>query len=133
MTGFVDRQRAAQLMDRAGIEALVLCAPEAFHYATGASIGPAGLFRRAGAGFVVIRLAETCRSASWWRTSMRDNCSGFCRTLLSAATRSGSKPPRWTPRRQGKGCRNASRPALPAGRRVFLGPPHSNSPVPSTS
>ncbi|RVB56312.1 aminopeptidase P family protein, partial [Mesorhizobium sp. M7A.F.Ca.CA.002.03.2.1] len=54
MTGFVDRQRAAQLMDRAGIEALVLCAPEAFHYATGASIGPAGLFRRAGAGFVVI-------------------------------------------------------------------------------
>jgi Xaa-Pro dipeptidase len=54
MTGFVDRQRAAQLMDRAGIEALVLCAPEAFHYATGASIGPAGLFRRTGAGFVVI-------------------------------------------------------------------------------
>ncbi|RUV19138.1 Xaa-Pro peptidase family protein [Mesorhizobium sp. M7A.F.Ca.MR.245.00.0.0] len=54
MTGFVDRQRAAQLMDLAGIEALVLCAPEAFHYATGASIGPAGLFRRAGAGFVVI-------------------------------------------------------------------------------
>ncbi|RUX73476.1 aminopeptidase P family protein [Mesorhizobium sp. M7A.F.Ca.US.006.04.2.1] len=54
MTGFVDRQRAAQLMDRAGIEALVLCAPEAFHYATGASIGPAGLFRRSGAGFVVI-------------------------------------------------------------------------------
>lgn len=54
MTGFVDRERAAQLMDRAGIEALVLCAPEAFHYATGTSIGPAGLFRRAGAGFVVI-------------------------------------------------------------------------------
>jgi Xaa-Pro aminopeptidase len=54
MTGFVCRERAAQLMDRAGIEALVLCAPEAFHYATGASIGPAGLFRRAGAGFVVI-------------------------------------------------------------------------------
>ncbi|AZO40330.1 aminopeptidase P family protein [Mesorhizobium sp. M7D.F.Ca.US.005.01.1.1] len=54
MTGFVDRERAAQLMERAGIKALVLCAPEAFHYATGASIGPAGLFRRAGAGFVVI-------------------------------------------------------------------------------
>ncbi|TPK71833.1 aminopeptidase P family protein [Mesorhizobium sp. B2-4-15] len=54
MTGFVDRQRAALLMERAGIEALVLCAPEAFHYATGAWIGPAGLFRRAGAGFVVI-------------------------------------------------------------------------------
>ncbi|RWC23316.1 Xaa-Pro peptidase family protein [Mesorhizobium sp.] len=54
MTGFVDRQRATQLMASAGIEALVLCAPEAFHYATGASIGPAGQFRRAGAGFVVI-------------------------------------------------------------------------------
>ncbi|TPM35406.1 Xaa-Pro peptidase family protein [Mesorhizobium sp. B2-3-5] len=54
MTGFVDRQRVALLMERAGIEALVLCAPEAFHYATGAWIGPAGLFRRAGAGFVVI-------------------------------------------------------------------------------
>ncbi|MEI9411047.1 Xaa-Pro peptidase family protein [Mesorhizobium salmacidum] len=54
MTGFVDRQRATHLMQRAGIAALVLCAPEAFHYATGASIGPAGLFRRAGAGFVVI-------------------------------------------------------------------------------
>ncbi|RUW58046.1 Xaa-Pro peptidase family protein [Mesorhizobium sp. M7A.F.Ca.US.008.03.1.1] len=58
MTGFVDRRRAAQLMDRAGIAALVLCAPEAFHYATGASIGPAGLFRRAGAGFVVIPASQ---------------------------------------------------------------------------
>ncbi|WP_457150726.1 M24 family metallopeptidase [Mesorhizobium sp. P5_C1] len=54
MTGFVDRLRATQLMERAGLQALVLCAPEAFHYATGAWIGPAGLFRRAGAGFVVI-------------------------------------------------------------------------------
>lgn len=54
MTGFVDRQRATELMRRAGISALVLCAPEAFHYATGAWIGPAGLFRRAGGGFVVI-------------------------------------------------------------------------------
>ncbi|MBZ9960530.1 MULTISPECIES: M24 family metallopeptidase [unclassified Mesorhizobium] len=54
MTGFVDRQRAMQLMQRAGLQALVLSAPEAFHYATGVSIGPAGLFRRAGAGFVVI-------------------------------------------------------------------------------
>jgi Xaa-Pro aminopeptidase len=54
MTGFVDRLRATQLMERAGLQALVLCAPEAFHYATGAWIGPAGLFRRAGAGFVII-------------------------------------------------------------------------------
>ncbi|QKD00975.1 M24 family metallopeptidase [Mesorhizobium loti] len=54
MTGFVDRERAAHVMEQAGIEALVLSAPEAFHYATGAWIGPAGLFRRAGAGFVVI-------------------------------------------------------------------------------
>ncbi|MER9254981.1 Xaa-Pro peptidase family protein [Mesorhizobium sp. M0598] len=54
MTGFVDRERATDLMQRAGIEAMVLCEPEAFQYATGAWIGPAGLFRRAGAGFVVI-------------------------------------------------------------------------------
>lgn len=54
MTGFVDRLRATQLMERAGLQALVLCAPEAFHYATGAWVGPAGLFRRAGAGFVII-------------------------------------------------------------------------------
>jgi Xaa-Pro dipeptidase len=54
MTGFVDRERATRLMERAGIEALVLCEPEAFQYATGAWIGAAGLFRRAGAGFVVI-------------------------------------------------------------------------------
>ncbi|MBB6409704.1 M24 family metallopeptidase [Mesorhizobium sangaii] len=54
MTGFVDRLRATQLMEPAGLQALVLCAPEAFHYATGAWIGPAGLFRRTGAAFVVI-------------------------------------------------------------------------------
>ena len=54
MTGFVDRQHATHLMERANIDALVLCAPEAFHYATGVPIGPAGLFRRAGAGFVVV-------------------------------------------------------------------------------
>lgn len=54
MTGFVDRERATRLMEGAGIDALVLCEPEAFQYATGAWIGAAGLFRRAGAGFVVI-------------------------------------------------------------------------------
>jgi Xaa-Pro aminopeptidase len=54
MTGFVDRQHATELMQRAGISALVLSAPEAFHYATGTWMGPAGLFRRAGGGFVVI-------------------------------------------------------------------------------
>lgn len=54
MTGFVDRERANALMARAGLDALVLSEPEAFQYAIGASMGPAGLFRRAGAGFVVI-------------------------------------------------------------------------------
>lgn len=58
MTGFVDRNRAARLMQEARMDALVLCAPEAFHYATGASMGPAGLFRRAGAGFVVVPARE---------------------------------------------------------------------------
>lgn len=54
MTGFVDRERAARLMAGAGLDALVLCEPESFHYATGAPMGPAGLFRRVGAGFAVI-------------------------------------------------------------------------------
>lgn len=54
MTGFVDRDRAAALMARAGLDALVLSEPESFQYVTGASMGPAGLFRQAGAGFAVI-------------------------------------------------------------------------------
>lgn len=54
MTGFVDRERATRLLAGAGMDALVLCEPESFHYATGAPMGPAGLFRRAGAGFAVV-------------------------------------------------------------------------------
>lgn len=54
MTGFVDRERAAALMERAGMDALVLCEPESFQYVAGAAMGPAGLFRRAGAGFAVV-------------------------------------------------------------------------------
>ncbi|MBV8045605.1 MAG: aminopeptidase P family protein [Paludibacterium sp.] len=52
--GWLDRQRAARLMEKAGLDALVLCEPESFFYATGLSQGVAGLFRRAGAGFALV-------------------------------------------------------------------------------
>lgn len=50
----IDRQRAARLLDEAGLDALVISEPEGFFYATGHSMGVAGLFRRAGAGFAVV-------------------------------------------------------------------------------
>ena len=54
MTGFLDRDRASQLMAEAGLDALVLSEPEAFRYATGENPGPAALFRRAGAAFALV-------------------------------------------------------------------------------
>jgi Xaa-Pro dipeptidase len=54
MAGYIDRVRASTLMLQRGIDALILCEPEAFRYATSASPGPASLFRRAGASFAVI-------------------------------------------------------------------------------
>ncbi len=51
---FLDRARAARLLDAAGLDALVIAEPEGFLYATGAGQGVAGLFRRAGAGFALI-------------------------------------------------------------------------------
>jgi Xaa-Pro aminopeptidase len=50
----LDRQRAQRLLTQAGFDALLLCEPEAFHYAIGVSQGVAGLFRRAGSGFALI-------------------------------------------------------------------------------
>jgi Xaa-Pro aminopeptidase len=50
----LDRKRAQRLLAQAGVDALLLCEPEAFHYATGVYQGVAGLFRRAGSGFAVI-------------------------------------------------------------------------------
>ena len=51
---FLNRERAARLLAAAGLDALVIAEPEGFRYATGASQGVAGFFRRAGAGFAVI-------------------------------------------------------------------------------
>lgn len=54
MAGSIDRRRAGDLLARHHLDALVLSEPEAFRYVTGAWAGPASLFRRAGAAFVVI-------------------------------------------------------------------------------
>jgi Xaa-Pro aminopeptidase len=52
--GFLDRGRAQALMERAGIDALVVLQPENFVYATGATPGVAALWRRAGAALALI-------------------------------------------------------------------------------
>lgn len=51
---YIDRARARQLMAAAGIDALILLQPESIPYATGASAGPATLFRRAGAAVALV-------------------------------------------------------------------------------
>ncbi len=51
---FLDRARASRLLAAAGLDALIVAEPEGFLYATGGGQGVAGLFRRAGAGFVLI-------------------------------------------------------------------------------
>src|SRR5690606_27897934 len=53
-SGALNRARASHLMEEAGFEALLLCEPEAVHYATGVAIPAAGLFRRAGASFALV-------------------------------------------------------------------------------
>ena len=54
MAGFLNRQRAEQLMQNEGLSALVLCQPESIVYATGAFPGVASYWRRAGAAFVIV-------------------------------------------------------------------------------
>ncbi len=54
MHGNLDRDRASDLMQECGLDALVLCEPEAFQYVMGVWAGPASLFRRAGSQFVVV-------------------------------------------------------------------------------
>jgi len=56
--GFLDRHRAARLMRRQGLDALVLAQPESIQYATGAFAGVATYWRRAGAAFVVVPADE---------------------------------------------------------------------------
>lgn len=50
----VDRETAARLMDAAGLDALVVAAPEAFRYVTGTKPGVPALFRRAGAALALL-------------------------------------------------------------------------------
>ncbi len=54
MPGFLDRHRAAQLMEAEGLDALVLSQPESIAYATGAFPGVATNWRRAGAAFLIV-------------------------------------------------------------------------------
>lgn len=50
----IDRIRAQRLMQRAGLDALLLLQPEHVAYAIGVHPGPASLFRRAGAAAVLV-------------------------------------------------------------------------------
>ncbi len=54
MPGYINRHRAARLMQEQGLSALVLAQPESITYATGAFPGVASHWRRAGASFVVV-------------------------------------------------------------------------------
>ncbi len=54
MPGYLDRHRAARLMQEQGLSALVLAQPESITYATGAFPGVATYWRRAGAAFVIV-------------------------------------------------------------------------------
>ena len=50
----LDRTRASQLMETAGLDALLLLSPESFTYPTGAPAGVATMWRRAGAVAAII-------------------------------------------------------------------------------
>lgn len=54
MTAHLNRKRAEDLMQAAGLEALLLLSPEAFRHATGAPPGVATMWRRAGAVAVLV-------------------------------------------------------------------------------
>jgi Xaa-Pro dipeptidase len=62
--GFLDRHRAAKLMEDQGLSALVLAQPESMVYAAGAFPGVATNWRRAGAAFVVVPADEAAPLAA---------------------------------------------------------------------
>ncbi|MEQ1524185.1 MAG: aminopeptidase P family N-terminal domain-containing protein, partial [Aestuariivirga sp.] len=64
MPGYLDRHRAARLMQEQGLSALVLAQPESITYATGAFPGVASFWRRAGSAFVVVPADETAPLAA---------------------------------------------------------------------
>jgi len=57
--GYLDRHRAALLMQEQGLSALVLAQPESITYATGAFPGVATFWRRGGAAFLVVPADES--------------------------------------------------------------------------
>lgn len=54
MTGFIDRARAARLMQAAGLDGMVLIDPHSLRWASGADPGVATLFGRAGAALLLV-------------------------------------------------------------------------------
>lgn len=54
MQPYLNRQRAASLLQQANLDALIIAEPEGFKYATGINPGVPALFRRSGAAFAVI-------------------------------------------------------------------------------
>lgn len=54
MPGYLDRHRAARLMQEQGLSALLLAQPESITYAAGAFPGVATYWRRAGAAFLLV-------------------------------------------------------------------------------
>jgi Xaa-Pro dipeptidase len=64
MSGAIDRERAQALMAEAGLDALILFQPEHISYAVGVNPGPAALFRRAGAGSVLVPADAALRVAA---------------------------------------------------------------------
>lgn len=54
MPGYLDRHRAARLMQEQGLSALLLAQPESILYAAGAFPGVATFWRRAGAAFLLV-------------------------------------------------------------------------------
>jgi Xaa-Pro aminopeptidase len=60
----LDRTRASQLMEIAGLDALLLLSPESFTYATGAPAGVATMWRRAGAVAAIIPVDPTLPPAA---------------------------------------------------------------------
>ena len=64
MPGYLNRRRAAKLMQEQGLSALVLAQPESITYATGAFPGVASFWRRAGSAFAVVPADETAPLAA---------------------------------------------------------------------
>ncbi len=121
VSGFLDRRRAGRLMAEQGLDALVLAQPETLTYATGAFLGVATLWRRAGAAFLLVpgdadaaltaivgdlqadsfkaqsRIDDVRSHRIWVETGDYDGAPGDIAAALVASDLGAGKPPR-TPR-----------------------------------